>query len=108
MPPDKPGAFFNKQLLDVHAIYSRKVNIRGTAARSSSAFRLIDLQIDASIVLCANDFQERADRACGLSLAANDVPHVVGVDVKREKHAALIYRPGHPDIIRIIDDCLDN
>src|SRR3989344_3333017 len=53
----------------------------------------MNLQVDTRIVLRADYFEQRANRSRGLSLATDDVTHIVRMNVEREQHAHLVNRP---------------
>jgi hypothetical protein len=69
---------------------------------------LVDLEVNASIVLGANDLEERADGAGSLALATNDISHVGWINIKRDEHAAFVDRAHCFHSVRIVDDSFDD
>ena len=110
---------FTSVSLDLQVVHGAGVDLfsRFLATRSattlylssrSSLFGLVDLQVDASVILSAHYPQESAERASCLTTAANDVAHVFLVHVKGDEHAHLIDGALGLHVIRVIDESFDN
>lgn len=75
-----------------------------TARRTAASFWFENFEVHARVVFCADDFEEGADRASGLTLPADHVAHVLLVDEERDEYAAFIDGPFGSDIVRMTDD----
>ena len=70
--------------------------------RAKPADRLVDLQVDAAVVLHADDAQESADGLGGIALAADDLAHVDGADFEGDEDSHLVHRASGLDLVRIV------
>ena len=71
---------------------------------ASGAFRLIDLHVNASIALRANDLKHDAQGTGRLAFATNDIPHVLRVYVEGQKDSAFINRSFDFDVVGMVHD----
>lgn len=69
---------------------------------------LVDLEVDAAVVLHADDAEERADCLGGIALATDDLAHVSRADIEREEHSHLIDCALDFDLVRIVYKGLDD
>lgn len=105
-------SFISNRVLDLEVINGRGINILVMtvlhSAPAIAALRIIDLEVDAGIILGADDLEQSADRLRGLSLAADDIAHVSRVDLQGQKDAPFIDGPVDHDVVRVADDRLDD
>ncbi len=71
-------------------------------------FWLVDHHADAGIILGANDLEQDAERTGRLTLASNDIPHILGVNVQRDFHAAIVDFTGGFNVFRVIHQGLNH
>lgn len=80
-------------------------------AFTASTLWFVDFEVDSRVVFGADHAEQSAERVRGVSLTANDLAHVSGIDVERDEHAHFVDRAIAPDIFRMIyhgfDDVLD-
>ncbi len=62
----------------------------GAALRAMRAFRLVDLEIDAGLMLGAHDSKQGADGLGRLALASDDLSHVLGIESERDQYSHLV------------------
>src|ERR1700744_4480696 len=70
----------------------------------SRTFWLINLQVHARLMLCANHAQQCADSLGGLALAANNLTHIFWIQVQGDEHTHFIYRAIRFDLFRMVNE----
>jgi hypothetical protein len=75
--------------------------------RLSRTLWLVDLQVHTGIVFCADDLEQDSKGTCRLTLTTDDIPHVILIDMKSDKDAALVNRALCLYIFGVIYDRLD-
>ena len=85
-----------------------RVGLTGAFGRAEAAFRLVDLEVDARVVLHADDAQKGANRFGGVAGAADDLTHVFCIQIEHEQHTHLIYRAADRYVFRVIYQTFDN
>ena len=80
----------------------------GGSLEAAGAFRFVDLEVNASVIFCPNDLQKDADSASGLTLATNDVTHILWIDVEGDENATFIDNTIGLNVFRVVDDLFDH
>src|SRR3989344_2113794 len=71
-------------------IYTETTLHRLCHAWSSSSLWFLDLEIYTSIVLNANNAEQRSDRFCCCPLTTHNLSHILRIDTKREEYSHFI------------------
>src|SRR3989344_112241 len=83
--------------------------LRGRGARSiltgsASTLRLVNFQIDTSVVAHAHNTEQCADGFGGTATAADDLTHIFWVHFESKQYSHLINLAIYLDIVRVIND----
>src|SRR3990167_5774818 len=70
--------------------------------------RLVDFEINPSVVLHPHYAQERANSLGGVARASDDLAHILGIEVEREQYTHLVYHALNLDVILMLKQTLDN
>src|SRR3989344_5763747 len=81
---------------------------RGGGTVHAASGRFVDFEINPSIVLHPDYAQERADSLGGVARAADDLAHILGIEVERQKNAHLIDDTLNLDVILMLNQTFDN
>ena len=71
-----------------------------------ATFRFVDLQIDASVILHADNAEQCTNSLCGVAHAADDLSHVLRIDIKCKKYSHVVGTTVYDDLLRFVDEGL--
>lgn len=72
--------------------------------RATSLFGLINLKVNACILLGAYGLQENAQCTGRLTLPADHIPHVILIDVQGDEHATFVHGTFGTNVFRMVND----
>src|SRR3989344_7106599 len=81
---------------------------RRSRAVHAASCRLIYFEINPSVVLHPDHAQERADSLGGVARASDDLAHILGIEVERQKNAHLVDNALNLDVVLVLNQTLDN
>ncbi len=76
----------------------------GATGIGAAAGRLVYFKIYAGAVFHTHNAQKGADSFSGVARAADNLAHVVGVKVERQKHTHLVDHARHLNVLRMLDE----
>src|SRR3989339_578997 len=72
-------------------------------ARHSAAFRFFNLEIDARVVLGTNHSKQGSDGTGSSALSANDLTHILRIDLESQKNSHFINLPVSLNLVWLIN-----